>query len=180
MPRNSQSPPNAVDTTSSDSLGWARRPRGSARCPRRSCCAACRAPRPSTSTTSPGCTGREFAGVPDRITSPGSERDRSGDVGDEVVHVPDHLVGVAVLDTSPFTNVRMRLAVEVPVVDDARSERAQGVGALHAQHRARVGVTEVVQAVVVRDRVAGDPLARLVGGDVRASGCPMTIAISPS
>ena len=33
-----------------------------------------RVPRPSTSTstTSPGCTGREFAGVPDRITSPGT------------------------------------------------------------------------------------------------------------
>ena len=29
-------------------------------------------PSTSTSTTSPGCTGREFAGVPDSSTSPGS------------------------------------------------------------------------------------------------------------
>ena len=61
---------------------------------------------------------------------------------------------------SPFTQRPDPLAVEVPVGHEAGPERAERVRALHAQHRARVGVAEVVQAEVVRDRVADDVLAR--------------------
>ena len=82
------------------------------------------------------------------------------------MHVPDHLVGIAVLDHGPVHGRPDGLPVEVPIVHDARAERAQGVGPLHSQHGARVGVTEVMQAVVVRDCIASDPLVRLVGGDV--------------
>ena len=68
--------PVAAERGGDDLLGLAsaarRRRRGSAWRPRRSCCAATPRPSTSTSTTSPGCTGREFAGVPDRITSPGN------------------------------------------------------------------------------------------------------------
>ena len=59
--------------------------------------------------------------------------------------------------------------MEVPVGHEAGSERAERVGALHAQHRARVGVAEVVQPVVVADRVAADVRAGLVGRDVAAA-----------
>jgi hypothetical protein len=60
------------------------------------------------------------------------------------------------------------LAPEVPVGDEAGAHRRQGVGALDAQHRAGVGVAEVVQPVVVADRVAGDVVAGLLGRDVAA------------
>src|SRR4029453_3267186 len=72
IPRNSQSPPNEVETTSSDALGCA--PTSSRIGTSPSTIRLRRVPRPSTSTstTSPGSTGREFAGVPDRITSPGT------------------------------------------------------------------------------------------------------------
>ena len=68
----------------------------------------------------------------------------------------------------PLTRRRDPLVAEVPVGDDARTDRAQGVRALDAQHRAGVGVTEVVQAEVVGDRVPGDVRSRLVTGDVSA------------
>ena len=58
--------------------------------------------------------------------------------------------------------------MEVPVGDQAGAEGAQRVGALHAQHRPAVGVAEVVQAVVVGHRVAGDVVAGLGVADVAA------------
>ena len=71
MPRNSQSPPSAVETTSSLSVGCAptsvRIGTGPVTMWFRN------VPRPSTSTstTSPGSTGRENAGVPEKSRSPG-------------------------------------------------------------------------------------------------------------
>ena len=93
MPRNSQSPPNAVETTSSEALGCA--PTSSAhrhfalddRVPED---ARARRPRPRRRRRArPGgswraCRTGHVAGL---------ERDRPRDVGDELVHVPDHLVG---------------------------------------------------------------------------------------
>ncbi len=63
--------------------------------------------------------------------------------------------------TTPFTLGRIDLCVEVPVGDEARTERTERVGALHAQHRAGVGVAKVVQAEVVGDGVAGDVVRRV-------------------
>ena len=63
--------------------------------------------------------------------------------------------------TSPLTSVRMRLPWKSQSVDQPGPDRAQRVGALDAQHRAGIGVAEVVQAVVVGDRVAGDVGARV-------------------
>src|SRR5690606_16552161 len=83
------------------------------------------------------------------------EGDRTGDVGDEVVHVPLHLVGGAVLGDLAVDVGADPLAVEIPVVDQAGTERAQRVGALDPQHRSGVGVAEVVQPVVVGDGVPG-------------------------
>ncbi len=95
------------------------------------------------------------------------QRDRARDVGDQVVHVPDHLVGVPVL---PDLTVHPRLdplAVEVPVRHQSRAERAQRVRALHPQHRAGIRVAEVVQAVVVGHGVAQDVPGGVLGCDVR-------------
>ena len=72
MPRNSQSPPNAVEVTSSDELGCAPTSSRTGTSPSTIVFRSVPRPSTSTSTTSPGVTGREFAGVPDRITSPGS------------------------------------------------------------------------------------------------------------
>jgi len=90
------------------------------------------------------------------------ERDRSGDVGDEVVHVPGHLVGRAVLTHLAVHERADRLAVEVPVVDEPGPQRAQRVRALYPQHRPGVRVAEIVQAEVVRDGVPGDVSTRLL------------------
>ena len=53
-------------------------------------------PSTSTSTTSPGCGPGVRRRAGEQHVA-GQQRDGSGDVGDQVVHVPDHLVGVAVL-----------------------------------------------------------------------------------
>ena len=168
-PRNSQSPPIAVESTSSLSLGCA--------------------PTSSRTGTDPSTTVLREHAEPfdfhfddvaglhrararrcarqDHVAR--LERDRAGDVGDQVPHVPDHLVGVPALrDRAVHARLDV-LAVEVPVGHDARPERAQGVGPLHAQHRPGVGVAEVVQPVVVADRVARDVGVGLVGRDVAAS-----------
>src|SRR6266480_6101238 len=71
MPRNSQSPPSAVDRTSSLSAGCAPRSPGTGSGPATTWLRSRPSPSTSTSTTSPGCTGREPAGVPDSSTSPG-------------------------------------------------------------------------------------------------------------
>src|SRR5262249_10855298 len=70
-PRNSQSPPSAVDRTSSLSVGCAPRPAGTGSGPATTWLRNRPSPSTSTSTTSPGWTGREPAGVPDSSTSPG-------------------------------------------------------------------------------------------------------------
>src|SRR2546428_19094 len=72
MPRNSQSPPSAVETTSSDSLGCPPTSSRTGTAPSTIVLRSVPRPSTSTSTTSPGFTGRELAGVPERITSPGS------------------------------------------------------------------------------------------------------------
>ena len=72
MPRNSQSPPSAVETTSSLADGWAPKSAGTGTGPATTWLASRPSPSTSTSTTSPGWTGRELAGVPDSRTSPGS------------------------------------------------------------------------------------------------------------
>src|SRR5690606_17606052 len=62
--------------------------------------------------------------------------DRAGDVGDEVVHVPLHLVGAAVLDQLAVDVGPQVLAAEVPVGDEAGPKGAERVGALDPEHRA--------------------------------------------
>jgi hypothetical protein len=63
--------------------------------------------------------------------------------------------------TTPFTSVRIDLCSKSQSVNDPRSKGAQGVGALHPQHRPGVGVAKVVEPEVVRDRVARDVVRRL-------------------
>ena len=69
---------------------------------------------------------------------------------------------------SPLTIVRIALPRKSQPGHEPGAEGAQGVGALHAQHRAGVGVAEVVQPVVVGDRVAGDVVAGVVVAHVPA------------
>ena len=57
----------------------------------------------------------------------------------------------------------------VPEVHEAGPEGTERVAPLHPQHRSGVGVTEVVQPVVVADRVSGDVVAGLVGCHVPAA-----------
>ena len=57
---------------------------------------------------------------------------------------------------------RVRRRVELGGRHELGPERQEAVLPLHAQHRAAVGVAEVVQADVVRAGVAGDVVERLV------------------
>ena len=98
----------------------------------------------------------------------GHQGDRAGDVSNDVVHVPLHLLRVAVLFDLAVDDRADLLVVEVPIGDQPRPNRTQRVAALHPQHRAGVGVSEIVQAVVVRDAVAGDVRAGLGGRNVAA------------
>ena len=59
---------------------------------------------------------------------------------------------------------RQILGVDVGGVDHNRAERAEPVLALDAEHRAAVGVAEVVDAPVIGDRIAADVVERLVEG----------------
>ncbi len=68
------------------------------------------APRPRPSRRRRAGPGGCSRACPRGSCRPGSSVIVPGDVGDEVVHVPDHLVGVAVLATSPLTSVRIRLS----------------------------------------------------------------------
>ena len=114
-PRNSQSPPSAVESTASELVGWA--PKSSAVAVGPDTIWFCSVPRPSTDTvtTSPGLTGRLLAGVPVSTMSARLEGDVAREVGDQVVHVPLHLVGVAVLRQHPVDGGADRLVVKVPV-----------------------------------------------------------------
>ncbi len=121
IPRNSQSPPNAVETTSSDALG----------------CAPTSSRIGTVALDDPVAQGAETldldlddvagfdrAGVrrrPRQDHVAGHERDRARDVGDQVVHVPHHLVGRAVLAHVAVHERPDPLAVEVPVVHQARA-----------------------------------------------------------
>ncbi len=100
-----------------------------------------------------------------------AEGDGAGDVGDQVVHVPLHLVGGAVLREPAVDIGAQPLAVEVPAGDESRAERGHRVRALDAQHRPGIGVAEVMQPEVVGDRVAGDKVAGLCRRDT-AAGTP--------
>ena len=66
--------------------------------------------------------------------------------------------------TSPFTYVRSARSVGSTSAASTSSgpDRAEPVLALHAQHRAAVGVAEVVHAEVVRRRVPGDVVERVL------------------
>ena len=117
----------------------------------------------STSTVSPGSIGRELAGVPVRSTSPGLERDQPRQVGELVGDAEQQVARVRLLDDLA---VEVRAQREVGGVelgrgDELRAERQEAVLALDAQHRAAVGVAEVVQADVVGARVPGDVVERL-------------------
>jgi hypothetical protein len=70
--------------------------------------------------------------------------------------------------TTPLTRVWICLSRKSQSVTRPGPIGREGVRALDAQHRAGVGVAEVVQAVVVADGVAGDVVARLLGRDVAA------------
>ena len=168
MPRNSQSPPMAVETTSSLSVGCA----------------------PQSSRIGDGTlhdrvaqgaetldldlddvAGVDRAGEGRRAGEQdvaGHERDGAGDVGDEVVHVPLHLGRRRVLLDDAVDAGLDALVAEVPAGDQAGADGRERVGALDAEHRAGVGVAEVVQAVVVADGVARDVVACLLRGDVAA------------
>jgi hypothetical protein len=98
----------------------------------------------------------------------GQQRDRAGDVGHQVVHVPAHLVGGPVLHDRAVDVGAQVLAAEVPAGDQPGAERRHRVRPLDPQHRPGVGVAEVVQAEVVRDGVPRDVIARLSGGDAPA------------
>ena len=52
--------------------------------------------------------------------------------------------------------------MEVPTLHESRAHRAQSVGALHPKHRPGIGIAEVVQAIVVGDRIAADVVAGFV------------------
>ena len=125
-------------------------------------------PSPSTSTvtTSPGWTGRDVGRRAGEDDVARHERDQPGDVGDQVVHVPGHLVGRAVLAHVVADQGEHPLVGEVPVGHDARTDRTERVGSLDAQHRAGVGVAKVVQSEVVGDGVAGDVVRGVGVGDV--------------
>ena len=121
-------------------------------------------PEISTSTTSPGRIGREFAGVPVRTTSPGSSvisRQRSASW---YATGKMRSSAVASCTTSPFRYVRSVKSVgsNWSAGDELGPEREEAVVALDAQHRAAVGVAEVVHADVVRARVAADVVEHLV------------------
>ena len=72
------------------------------------------------------------------------EGDEAGDVGHEVVHVPGHLGRRSVLAHVAVDEGAHRLVPEVPVFDEPWPDRAEGVGPLHPQHRAGVGIAEVM------------------------------------
>ena len=92
--------------------------------------------------------------------------DGTGDVRDQVVHVPLHLRSVSRLSDLAIHQSPDVLVVKVPVGHQPRTERAQRVRAFDAQHRAGVGVPEVVQPEVVCDGVSGDVVRGIVLGDV--------------
>ena len=137
----------------------------------------------STSTTSPGSTGRELAGRAGQQDVAGLERDQPRDVGD--------LVGDAEEEVVPVWRLLDELAVDEGAqprssgstsrgVDERGPERAEAVLALDAQHRAAVGVAEVVDAEVVGDRVAARRSAARRAADTPRQRSPITTAISPS
>ena len=123
-------------------------------------------PASSTSTTSPGSTGREPAGVPVRMMSPGSsvmKRERSA------TSSPNGKSRFAVessCSTSPLTSARSEIAAGIDVGGrDARTERREAVVALREHVRAAIAPAHVVQADVVRGRVPADVRERLLGRD---------------
>src|SRR4029453_2953101 len=63
------------------------------------------------------------------------QRDRARDVGNQIVHVPLHLVGVAVLAHTSVHHCADLLAPEIPPLNQSWAYRAQGVGALYPTHR---------------------------------------------
>ena len=121
----------------------------------------------STSTTSPGTTTEEPAGVPVRITSPVS---RVSSCERSATRRPKGNSRVSLessCTSSPFTQVRTRRAAGS--TEDAsirsRSERREAVAALRAHVRSAVGGSQVVQAEVVRRGDGCHVLPAVVGGD---------------
>ena len=171
MPRNSQSPPSAVERTSSLAVGWAPKSRRDAERARHDVVLqpaepvhldlhhVARLDRPGVGRG----TGQQHVA--------GQQGDRPGDVGHQVVHVPRHLVGGPVLHHGAVDVGAQPLAAEVPAGDQPGAERRHRVGALHPKHRPGVRVTEVVQAEVVPDGVARDVVPGLLRGDAPA-GAP--------
>ena len=101
----------------------------------------------------------------------GLERDQAAEVGEQVGDRPDQIGGRPLLHDLA---VEVRADAEVGRVEvrrdgQAGADRAEAVLALHTQHRAAVGVAEVVQPDVVRRRVAGDVVERVGLRHARAS-----------
>ena len=95
------------------------------------------------------------------------ERDQAADIGELVGHAPDEVGRAALLDDLA---VEKRAQLEVGRIeligrDELGAERAESVLPLDPQHRAAVGVAEVVQSDVVGDRVAGHVVEHPVDPD---------------
>ena len=133
--------PGPLRSTSQSTTGFVRRPR----------------PSISTSTRSPGRHRPGVGGRAGQHDVARLERDQPAEVGELVAVVPDDVVGAALLDDLAV-QVRAQAVAVVgrPLVarDDGGADRQEAVLALDAQHRAAVGVAEVVQADVVRRREA--------------------------
>ena len=107
--------------------------------------------------------------------------DQPAEVGEQVGDRPDQVGGRTLLDDLA---VQVGADLEVGRVElggghQLRADRAEAVLALDPQHRAAVGVAEVVEADVVGRGVAGDVVERPSWG-TPCMRLPMTTATSPS
>ena len=87
------------------------------------------------------------------------ERDQAGDVGDLVREREEQVASRVALLHELAVHVRANgqvVGIDVVGVDEGGPERAEAILSLDAQHRAPVGVAEVVDAPVVGDGVTGD------------------------
>ena len=168
MPRNSQSPPCAVDITSSDvtrlsahiGANWGR--------PGNDRVGECAQPLDLDGHDIAGVHRARVGGRAGQQDVARHQGDRAGDVSNDVVHVPLHLIGRSILFHFAVDQRADLLASEVPIGDQPRPNRTQRVAAFHPQHGAGVGVSEIVQAIVVRHAVPSDVLARLSRRNVAA------------
>ena len=98
---------------------------------------------------------------------PGLERDQAAEVGELVGDGEEQVVRGRLLHDLPVQERAQGVVgrVELGGGHELGPDRQEAVLALHAQHRAAVGVAEVVQADIVGGRVAGDVVEHLVDRD---------------